>query len=122
MRIHGSGIAGAGVAFYPDTLTAPEAEPAAIGTPYSAVVAQTGGRILYDPDPEEGGKEPFHESLYAEFPETLECARRYSGNGSGMHPARPVIRGFGHIVNKEAFRTTIGIHGKEWRPSAVNEI
>lgn len=46
-------VGGTGIAFSPDRLVAPCAESALRNTPYTAMGAQTDGRILYDPDTEE---------------------------------------------------------------------
>jgi len=118
----GQVIGAVSITFSPDVLIAPYAESATEGTRYSAMVAQTDGRVLYDPDPEEVGRETFNESLYAEFPEILEFARQYSGNKSGYATYSFYDTGFGNIVNKEAFWTTIGIHGTEWRLIIIREI
>lgn len=118
----GAVIGGVGAAFSPERLVAPCAESALGDTPYSAMVAQTDGRILYDPDPEEVGKETFNETLYAEFPEILDFARQYAEKGSGYATYSFYDTGFGRVVDKEAFWTTIGAHGQEWRLIIINEI
>lgn len=115
-------IGGVGAAFSPERLVAPCAESALAGTPYSAMAAQAGGRILYDPDPEEVGKETFNETLYAEFPEILDFARQYAEKRSGYSTYSFYDTGFSRVVDKEAFWTTIGAHGQEWRLIIINEI
>jgi hypothetical protein len=102
-------------AFSPYDLVAPIADNATAGTPYSFMVAQPDGRVLYDPDPQEVGKETFNETLYAEFPGVLEFTRQYVINSSGYATYSFYDTGFGKEVNKEAFWTTLGLHGTEWR-------
>lgn len=103
------------VAFLPDRLVGEHAEFAINGTPYTVMAAQPDGLVLYDADPEEIGKETFNESLYADFPDVLEFAREYSGNWSGHATYSFYDTGFGEVVRKEAYWTTIGLHGTEWR-------
>jgi hypothetical protein len=108
-------------AFSPYDLVAPIADNATAGTPYSFMVAQPDGRVLYDPDPHEVGKETFNETLYAEFPGVLEFARQYAENSSGYATYSFYDTGFGKVVNKEAFWTTVGLHGTEWRVIVIGE-
>jgi hypothetical protein len=110
------------LSFSPNEIIAPLARAATEGTDYSIMVAQKDGRILYDPDPLEVGKETFNESLYADFPEILEFARRYSAEWSGHFTYSFYDTGFEKIVRKEAFWTTIGMHGTEWRLIVIREI
>ncbi|WP_067051453.1 cache domain-containing protein [Methanofollis ethanolicus] len=103
------------VAFLPDRLVGGHAEATVKGTPYTVMAAQSGGRVLYDADPEEIGKETFNESLYADFPEVLDTARSFSDNWSGHAAYSFYDTGFGGVVRKEAYWTTVGLHGTEWR-------
>ncbi|MDD4254429.1 MAG: cache domain-containing protein [Methanofollis sp.] len=103
------------VAFLPDRLVGGHAEAAVKGTPYAVMVAQSDGRVLYDADPEEIGKETLNESLCADFPEVLETARSFSGNWSGHAAYSFYDTGFGGVVRKEAYWTSVGLHGTEWR-------
>jgi len=97
-------------------------EPVLNGTPYTAMVAGTGGRVIYDPDPTEIGKETFNESLYEEFPEIQEFARSYADNRSGHATYSFYSTGFSRVVQKEAYWTTIGLHGTQWRLIIIREI
>lgn len=115
-------VGGTGIAFSPDRLVAPCAESALRNTPYTAMVAQTDGRILYDPDPEEVGKETFNETLSVEFPEILDFAHQYAEKRSGYSTYSFYDTGFSRVVDTEAFWTTIGAHGQEWRLIIINEI
>ena len=109
------------LSFAPDKIIREYAVPAMEGTPYTIMVAQTDGRVLYDADPEEMGKETFNESLYEDFPEILNFARHYAGNWSGYDTYAFYDTGFNRVVQKEAFWTTIGIHGTEWRLIIIRE-
>jgi len=110
------------LAFSPYELVVPHAEASTEGTGYSIMVAQTDGRILYDPDPLEVGRETFNESLYTDFPEILEFAHHYSAEWSGHFTYSFYDTGFEKIVRKEAFWTTIGMHGTEWRLIIIRDI
>ncbi|QSZ66347.1 hypothetical protein RJ40_01955 [Methanofollis aquaemaris] len=103
------------ISFLPDRLVGEHAESAINGTPYAVMAAQAGGLVLYDADPEEIGKETLNESMYADFPEILETARSFSGNWSGHATYSFYDTGFEGIVRKEAYWTTVGLHGTEWR-------
>ncbi|HIH27181.1 MAG TPA: hypothetical protein HA256_04215 [Methanoregulaceae archaeon] len=109
-------------AFSPYELVAPIVLNVSQGTPYSFMVVQTGGRVLYDPDPEEVGRETFDETMYAEFPEIIAFARQYAGNRTGYGTYSFHSTGFGEVVRKEAFWTTVGLHGTEWRVMVIREV
>jgi len=109
-------------AFSPYELVAPIVLNVSRGTPCTFMVVQTGGRVLYDPDPEEVGRETFDETMYAEFPEIIAFARHYSGNRTGYGTYSFHSTGFGEIVRKEAFWTTVGVHGTEWRVMVIREV
>ncbi|MDN7025871.1 hypothetical protein FGU65_13435 [Methanoculleus sp. FWC-SCC1] len=116
-------LAGAtSITFDPCLLLREEIEPVLSGTPYTAMVAEAGGRVLYDPDSAEVGKETFSESLYAEFPEVIAFARTYAGNWSGHATYSFYDTGFSRTVQKEAYWTTVGLHGTEWRLIVIREI
>lgn len=110
------------MAFSPDALVRPIAESAASQTPYSFMVAQPGGRVLYDPDPEEVGRETFNETLYAEFPEILELARNYAAQRTGYDTYSFHRTGSGEVVSKETFWDSVQLHGTEWRVLVIGEI
>ena len=109
------------ISFAPDEIIRDYAVPAVEGTPYTIMAAQTDGRVLYDADPVEIGKETFNESLYNDFPEILDFAHRYAGNWSGYDTYTFYDTGFDKVVQKEAYWTTIGMHGTEWRLIIIRE-
>ena len=110
------------VSFAPDEIIGSCAVPAVEGTPYTIMVAQTDGRILYDADPGEIGKETFNESLYEDFPEIQNFARRYATRWSGYDTYAFYDTGFAEVVQKEAYWTTIGIHDTQWRLIIIRKI
>ncbi|WP_128693982.1 hypothetical protein [Methanoculleus taiwanensis] len=118
----GSLIGATSITFDPYLLLKAEIEPVLNGTPYTAMVAETDGTILYDADPAEITKETFNESLYAEFPEVIAFAREYAQNQSGNATYSFYDTGFNRVVQKEAFWTTVGLHGTEWRLIIIREM
>jgi len=109
-------------AFIPFDLLAPIAADASRKTPCSFMVIQTDGRILYDPDPEEVGRETLDDALYKEFPEILAIARQAAGDRTGYGTYSFYSTGLGKIINKETFWTTIGLHDTEWRVMVIGEL
>lgn len=108
--------------FMPCELIRPVAEDASEGTYFTFMVIETGGRILYDPDPEEIGKETFGDTLYAQFPEIDRVARHAAANFSGYDTYSFYSTGFGKVVRKETFWSTAGLHGTEWRVMVIGEL
>lgn len=112
---HGQMIGIASLSFQPADFIRPLAEDVMDDTPYTVMVLQTDGVILYDPDPGEIGRNTLTDPLYTGFPEIQEIANRAEGNWSGSGTYQFAGTGSGTIVKKETFWTTIGIHGTEWR-------
>ncbi len=108
--------------FLPDELITPIVEDAVNGTPFTFQVIEAGARILYDPDPDEVGKETFNETLYAEFPGIARVARHSAANRTGYDTYSFYSTGFGKVVNKETFWSTVGLHGTEWRVMVIGEM
>jgi len=108
-------------AFIPFDLLAPIAVDASRGTSCTFMVIQTDGRILYDADPEEVGRETLDNALYREFPEILAIARQAAGNRTGYGTYSFYSTGLGKIINKETFWTTVGLYGTEWRVMVIRE-
>jgi len=109
------------LAFAPHEIIGRYAVPAVVGTPYTIMAAQTDGRILYDADPREIGKETFNEPLYEDYPEIMDFARNLADTWSGYGTYSFYDTGFDRVVQKEAYWTTIGMHGTEWRLLIIRE-
>lgn len=118
----GEVIGAVSLAFEPDALVRRYAEPAVAGKPYTVMALQPGGLVLYDADPGEIGRETLNDTLYADFPEVLDAARTYAENRSGHTTYSFYAAGSGTVVRKEAYWTTVGVHGTEWRLSVIREI
>ncbi len=78
------------------------------------MVIQKDGYILYDTDKAQIGRNTFTDSIYQNYPGVLSLCRKVvaapAGNGS-----YDFLNENGQTVTKEAFWTTIGLHGTEWR-------
>ena len=71
------------LSFQPADLVRPLADEVMKETPYTIMVIQPDGVQLYDPDPEEIGRNTLSDPMYAGFPEIREIAQRAAGNWSG---------------------------------------
>ncbi|WP_214041609.1 CHASE domain-containing protein [Methanoculleus sp.] len=111
----------ASVVFRPEALIAGVAGPAANGTPYQVMVVQTDGRVLYDTDPAQVGKMTFEDTLYADYPDLLDVARRVADERYGTATYGFAADG-GQAVQKEIAWTTAGLHGVEWRVAVIKEV
>ena len=85
------------------------------GIPVEAFVMQPDGRVLYDEDKEEVGRMLFEDPMYKPFPQLVALGTLISREktGSGSYVFRQ--RESGEPVKKDAYWTTIGLHGTEWR-------
>lgn len=118
----GQAIGAVSITFRPDLLVGAHAEAAIAGTPYAVMATQPDGLILYDADGSEIGTNTFNETMYADFPEVLDIARRQKAEWSGLAAYSFYGTGSETVVKKEICWTTAGLHGTEWRLSLVREI
>ncbi len=99
----------------PETMLAAIISPVVQGMPVDVWLMQKDGRIIYDPDEAEVGRMLFDDPMYKPYPQLLALgtliARERSGTGSyeflGTGLKKPVM--------KDAYWTTVGLHGAEWR-------
>lgn len=99
----------------PEILLASVIEPLVRGIPTEIWVMQKDGRILYDAKREEIGKMLFTDPLYGSFPDLVATGKKISkqplGNGVYEFYSKETKR----TVAKEAFWTTVGLYGTQWR-------
>ncbi|MCK4735989.1 MAG: hypothetical protein KAT65_26275, partial [Methanophagales archaeon] len=93
------------------TIIAPEVQ----GFPIDVWVMQTDGRILYDPDVEEIGRNLFEDPLYQPFTQLLSLGKKIAVESSGSGHYEFFGRGLIKEVKKRASWVTVGLHGTEWR-------
>ncbi len=112
----------ASLAFSPYEMVAPVAEATVKGMPYTVMVNEPGGFILYDADPGQVGQETFSASLFAGNPDVLALAKtvRENRTGYGTYAFSPSPQAA--AVKKETFWDTVGLHGSEWRVFVINEM
>jgi hypothetical protein len=99
----------------PESLLSHVLTPVLRGMPIEAFVMQTDGRILYDEDKDEVGRMLFDDPIYKPFPQLLAVVTmaRREKTGSGTYDFRQ--KGSEKLVKKDAYWTTVGLHGTEWR-------
>ncbi len=109
------------VVFDPSMLLADRIDRAVAGTTLSAWAMQPDGRVLFDPDLDEIGKNVFTDPSFAGHAELLEISRRMAAEPVGTGNYTFNATGGGAVVMKQATWGTAGIHGTEWRIIVVRE-
>ncbi len=88
-------------------------------TTFSMWSMQKNGTLIYDPDPAQQGKNLLTDPIYISYPEvqafTQKVAVEQSGYGSYQYFDTNLDNQAKELVNKEAYWTTVGIYGTEWR-------
>ena len=88
----------------------------------TAWAMQTDGLILYDPDPEEVGRNLFQDPLYKPYVQLLSLGERIASEQSGSGVYEFLGPGLTDPVVKSASWATVGLHGTEWRLVVVRVI
>ncbi|TAN43344.1 MAG: hypothetical protein EPN25_00775 [Nitrospirae bacterium] len=99
----------------PDSLFSFILTPVLKGMPVEAFAMQKDGRILYDADKEEIGRMLFDDPLYKPFPQLIAVGAMAVKEMSGAGSYEFRQQGSEKVVKKDAFWTTVGLHGIEWR-------
>jgi hypothetical protein len=118
----GSGklIGSLSIVVQPSLLVQQSITPASEGvTHFSMWAMQSNGTLIYDPDPAQQGKNLLTDPIYADYPEvqafTHRVALEQSGYGSYQYYDTNLDNASKRVVSKEAYWTTVGIYGTEWR-------
>lgn len=119
---NGTVLGGFSLTFSPNAMITPLTEEAMAHAPYTYIVAQPDGLLLYHINPAMVGKETFNDTAFTEFPEVLELARQYSTNRTGYITFAYYAAGSTKIVPKETFWDTVMLHGTEWRVLVIREM
>ncbi|MBN2309202.1 MAG: cache domain-containing protein [Candidatus Hydrogenedentes bacterium] len=103
--------------FRPGRLMGDIIEPTLKGSAWEGWVMQPDGRILYDRDPLEIGRDLFGDPLYRVFRDLLDVAKEIADEQSGTATYRFLGPGGAapSAGKKECHWETVGIHGTEWR-------
>jgi hypothetical protein len=84
-------------------------------SPFDAFILQLDGRILFDRDPNERGRNVFEDDFYRTFPEFVAVAHDMVASPEGRANARFLSTGH-HSIRPQSFVwSTVALHGTEWR-------
>ncbi len=81
----------------------------------SIMVMQPDGRIIYEADSSQIGRNTFTDPLYEPFPALLDLARKVSAKSSGSGSYFFLDTKSNKNISKEALWDTFTFHGTEWR-------
>lgn len=104
----------------PESLVSEEASVLVRGLPIDVWAMQTDGRIIFDPDKEEIGRMLFTDPIYRPFPQLISLGTRISENKTGSGNYEFLGNGLKKPVRKDAYWTTAGLYGTEWRIVATH--
>ncbi len=99
----------------PDSLFSDVITPVLQGMPVEAFAMQRDGRILFEEDEIEVGRMLFEDPMYKPFPQLLALSSLISREKTGAGSYDFKQRGSEKQVKKDAYWTTVGLHGTEWR-------
>ena len=96
-------------------------KPLADGKACKIWVMQPNGLIIYDPDPEEVGRNIFTDPLYKPFEDLVSFSKTValSSNGAGSYDFYAGGLTDKTLVKKVAVWDTVGLYGTEWRVVAM---
>ncbi len=92
-------------------------KPLAEGKPCKVWIMQPNGLIIYDPDPEEIGKNIFTDPLFKSFKDLISFSKTVALSNAGAGSYDFYANGLEDktLVKKVAVWDTVGLHGTEWR-------
>jgi len=99
----------------PEVLLAHVLTPLTQGMPVEVWAMQTDGRILYDADTAEVGRMLFEDPIYKPYPQLVAVGAMASKNKAGSGTYDFLKMGLEKPAKKDAYWTTVGLHGTEWR-------
>ena len=97
-------------------------QPAVQGSQFHVFVMQPDGKILYDPDPGEEGRNLLTDPGYSPFAGLVDAGRKIAAESSGRTTYEYLAPGLTRPAKKEAMWATSGIYGTEWRIVITREI
>ena len=101
--------------FKPEILLESIISPAVRNTSFTVWVTQTNGRVIYDEDAVEIGKNLFIDPLYQPYPKLVALCREIVDEATGTGQYEFLDTGLNQTVKKEAIWSTFALHGTEWR-------
>ncbi len=118
---NGTFLGGVSMAFSPYAMITPITEEAMAHTPYTYIVAQPDGLLLYHVNPAMVENETLNDAFFSDFPEVVDLVDQYSTNRTGYTTFSYYATGSTRIVPKETFWDTVILHGTEWRVLVIKE-
>ena len=123
---NGQFIGSLSIVIQPYQLISPIVEGPINGTPLFMWAMQVNGTLIYDPDPQQQGKNLFTDPIYTNYTEvqafTHQVAEQQSGYGTYQYYNTNLDSASKQVVSKEAYWTTIGIYGTQWRLVIVHAV
>lgn len=119
---NGTFLGGVSMAFSPYAMITPITEEAMAHAPYTYIVAQPDGLLLYHVNPAMVENETLNDTFFSDFPEVLDLVDQYSANRTGYTTFSYFATGTTKIVPKETFWDTVMLHGAEWRVLVIREV
>ena len=101
--------------FKPEILLESIISPAVRDTSFTVWVTQTDGRVIYDEDAVEIGRNLFVDPLYQPYPQLIALCREVVVEATGTGQYEFLDTGLNQTVKKEAVWSTFALHGTEWR-------
>ena len=99
----------------PESLLKNIIEPRIAGVPVDIWVMEPSGKIIYDLDREEIGRNIFHDDLYKPFPSLLAAAHAIASAPQGMTTYDFLGKGLKESVKRYAYWKTVTVCGTPWR-------
>jgi hypothetical protein len=101
--------------FQPDALIRKAVADLGSAATFEAFAIQLDGKIVYDKDILQVGRQTFSDAGYAEFPSLIAFARQLTAEAAGAGAYQYTDRRTGKVVTKAASWATVGLHGTVWR-------
>jgi hypothetical protein len=108
--------------FKPEVLFAAIIEQAVKDTAIEVWAMQLDGRIIYDFDSAEIGRNLFQDPLYQPYSELLSLGVRIAAEESGSGSYKFLNVEMERPVEKHAYWASVGLHGTAWRVVCVRDI
>ena len=92
-------------------------KPLAADKPCEVWIMQPNGLIVYDPDPEQIGKNIFSDNMFKSFEDLISFSKTVALSKSGAGSYKFYVEGFKDktVAEKIAAWDTAGLYGTEWR-------
>lgn len=110
-----------GVLIKPEILIAKVIGPTVEATAYSCTVLQKDGRILYDSEAREIGRNIITDPIFNDLPELRDAMKKVVKEKNGSASYRLMKKGDRDAVRKEMVWGTAELDGTEWRITIVGE-